>query len=91
MSEDRLEDQISKGKRAASIEPALLNAAERVKDSLGKHLLKCKPEEMVRTRDLYNVVDQVVAALQAVMNDGKVAERELESIERRTHKIYEVA
>jgi hypothetical protein len=73
---------------AQSLEEPLKSAAERVKDALGRHLLTCKPDEMVLTRSLIHATDQLALALGNIIADGKMAEREIAAIESGRHKIY---
>jgi hypothetical protein len=91
MDEDKLLDQISKGRQAATLEEPLKLAAERVKNSLRLYLMTCKEEEMPHTRRLILATDQLMLALQNVINDAKIAERELANIEQGRHRIYTIA
>jgi hypothetical protein len=92
MSEDRLHDQISKGRQAVALEGPLRLAVDRFKDSLVKYMLgACKADELEYARRIYHATDQIGAALQNIIADGKVAERELQNIEQGRHRIYNVA
>jgi len=90
MSDDKA-DLVTRGRQAAAIEEPLKIAGERVKDVLAKHMLNCAEHELGTTRRAILITDQLVLALQNVMNDGKQAERELHDLETGRHRIYSIA
>ena len=91
MAEDRLADQISKGRQAAAVIEPLRLAAESFKASLTKFLLTCPEGEMANTRRLIKATDGVVRELEQIVADGDMAEHQLKLIEAGRHKIFNVA
>jgi len=88
--EDRTQKQVNVGRLAQQLEEPFKSAADRVKDALGRHLLTCKPDEMVLTRALIHATDQLTLAIGNIIADGKMAERELSQIEAGRHRMFNV-
>jgi len=85
MSEDKRQDQINKGRQAKTIAEPLQLAGERLKSDLYDTWQICKDrDERDRIWQAFNMVDKVVAALNAMIADGDMAEHQLKIITQRT-------